>query len=162
MYRAGQHSDFSTISVHDRHSPAERNDLQSVGKTACPDAGPRGLLRRLSGELCLGAILLGVCWVEQPVPAVILFGLAGNCIAILGPSLITQATLICPSCTGAASSLMTSASGVGSVVMPVAMGAMAERLSIGLSYLLIAALAFLGSLLAWLVYRTIPQTYFKR
>ena len=57
---------------------------------------------------------------------------------------------------------MTSASGVGSVVMPVAMGAMAERLSIGLSYLLIAALAFLGSLLAWLVYRTISQTNFKR
>lgn len=113
-------------------------------------------------ELCLGVILLGVCWAEQPVPAVILFGLAGSCIAVLGPSLITQATLICPAYTGAASSLMTSASGVGSVVMPVAMGAMAERLSIGLSYLLIAALAFLGSLLAWLVYRTISQTNFKR
>lgn len=109
-------------------------------------------------ELCLGLILLLICHTGRPVVAVLMFGLAGGCIAILGPSLISQATAICPSCTGVASSLMISASGVGSVIMPILMGAMADQLSMELSYLTIAVIALFGGLLALYLRRTTQHT----
>ncbi|WP_300763929.1 MFS transporter [uncultured Oscillibacter sp.] len=99
-------------------------------------------------QLCLGVVLLLICRVNTPFSAIVLFGAAGGCLSILGPSLIGQAAAACPAHTGIASSLMISASGVGSVVMPVLMGRLASTLNMEASYLSIAVLAFCGSLLA--------------
>lgn len=98
----------------------------------------------LGCQLCISLAIAGLALTRTPVPALVLFGLAGAFAGPTWPLIFSMASKSAPAYTGTASSLMSVSSGFGGALSPSVLGVMAGAFGMRPSYLLLTLVALCG------------------